>query len=40
MIGFIFLAITAYLVPKDIDTLRRQMRERADLERRTAAADN
>jgi len=36
IIGFIFLACTAYLVPKDIDTLRRQMRERAELERQTS----
>ena len=29
----IFLAVAAYLVPKDIETLRNQMRDRADKER-------
>jgi len=29
----IFLAVTAYLVPRDIETLRQAMRERAELER-------
>ncbi len=33
----IFFAITAYLVPEDIKTLRKQMQERADLEQGKAA---
>lgn len=36
LIGSIFLALTAYLVPQDIATLRSQMRERAELERQRA----
>jgi MFS family permease len=32
IIGAVLLAFTAYLVPKDIATLRQQMRERADQE--------
>lgn len=34
----IFLAFTAWLVPHDIHTLRQQMRDRADLERKAIAA--
>lgn len=34
----VFFAITAYLVPRDIATLRRQMRERADHEQALQAA--
>jgi large-conductance mechanosensitive channel len=37
IIGFFFLACTAYLVPKDIDTLRKQLRERAEQERHAPA---
>jgi predicted MFS family arabinose efflux permease len=33
LIGSVFLAFTAYLVPNDIATLREQLRERADKER-------
>ncbi len=33
LMGSVFLAFTAYLVPHDIATLRQQMRERADTER-------
>jgi MFS family permease len=36
-LGAIFLSLTAYLVPKDIETLRSQMRERAELERQALA---
>jgi fucose permease len=32
----IFFALTAYLVPRDIETLRRAMRERAEQERQVA----
>jgi len=38
VLGAIFLAFTAYLVPKDIETLRSQMRERAEIERRAVVA--
>jgi MFS family permease len=38
IIGAIFLAFTAWLVPHDINTLRQQMRERADNERKAIAA--
>ncbi len=38
VLGAIFLAFTAYLVPHDIAALRRQMAERADLERRRQGA--
>jgi MFS family permease len=34
----IFLAFVVWLVPKDIEVLRQQMRERSDLERSTAGA--
>lgn len=37
-LGAIFLALTAYLVPNDIATLRREMRSRAELERQSHAA--
>ena len=37
VICFIFLLATIYFVPKDIDTLRQQMRERAEFERQQAA---
>jgi MFS family permease len=37
VLGAIILSLTAYLVPKDIETLRRQMRERAELERQPLA---
>lgn len=37
IMGSIILALTAYLVPHDIATLRSQMRDRAELERRRAA---
>ena len=37
IIGAVLLGFTAYLVPKDIDTLRGQMRERADFERQVSA---
>lgn len=37
MLGAILLAITAYLVPEDIATLREQMRERAEFERQSLA---
>ncbi|MBE0409346.1 MAG: MFS transporter [Anaerolineales bacterium] len=33
ILGSIFLGMTAYLIPKDIATLRNQMQERADAER-------
>lgn len=33
LLGTVFLSVTAYLVPKDIHTLRAQMQERADRER-------
>jgi len=33
LIGAVFLAFTAYLVPHDIQVLRAQMRERAEFER-------
>jgi MFS family permease len=36
LVGSLFLALTAYLVPQDIKTLRNQMRERAELERQRA----
>ncbi len=36
----IFLAVAAYLVPKDIETLRNQMRERADMERAAQAGQS
>jgi MFS family permease len=36
IIGSLLLAITAYLVPVDIHTLRSQMQERADIERKRA----
>ncbi|MBN2549072.1 MAG: MFS transporter [Anaerolineales bacterium] len=35
----IFFALVAYLVPHDVETLRRQMRERAELERSEAAGE-
>jgi MFS family permease len=38
VIGSILLAFTAYLLPPDIDTLRQQMRARADHERQHLAA--
>jgi MFS family permease len=38
LIGSVFLAFTAYLVPHDIATLRQQLRERADNERGLSAA--
>lgn len=34
LMGSVFLGFTAYLIPKDIHTLRAQMRERADAERK------
>jgi cell division protein FtsL len=34
ILGSILLAATAYLVPQDIQTLRQQLRERAEHERR------
>jgi MFS family permease len=37
-LGAILLAFTAYLVPNDIDTLRGQMRARADFERQSHVA--
>jgi len=37
ILGAIFLAFTARYVPEDIKTLRRQMRERAELERQAQA---
>jgi hypothetical protein len=36
ILGAIFLAITAYLVPHDVNILRNQMRERAEIERQRA----
>jgi MFS family permease len=39
LIGSILLAITAYIVPKDIQTLRDQMEERAELERSRKTPD-
>jgi MFS family permease len=36
ILGAVFLAFTAYLVPEDIRTLRGQMRQRAELEKREA----
>ncbi len=36
LLGSVFLALTAYLVPQDIRVLRSQMRERAELERQRA----
>jgi hypothetical protein len=38
VLGAIILSLVAYLVPKDIETLRSQMRERAALERQQAIA--
>jgi MFS family permease len=38
LLGSIFLAFTAYLVPEDIHTLRTQMQERAEHERELQAA--
>ena len=38
IMGAIILAFTAYLVPKDIQTLRGQMRERAELEKGASLA--
>jgi len=38
IIGAVLLGFTAYLVPKDIDTLRGQMRERAEIERQISPA--
>jgi len=32
----IFFAFAAYLIPRDVETLRRQMRERAEKERAAA----
>jgi MFS transporter, Spinster family, sphingosine-1-phosphate transporter len=37
ILGSIFLALTAYLVPTDINTLRQQLRERAENEKRNLA---
>ena len=37
VIGSLLLAVTAYLVPQDIQTLRRQLRERAQAERAVQA---
>ena len=37
VIGSLLLAVTAYLVPHDIQTLRRQLRERAQVERAAQA---
>ena len=37
VIGSLLLAVTAYLVPQDIQTLRRQLRERAQAERAAQA---
>lgn len=37
VVGSILLALTAYLVPKDIQTLRRQLSERAEQEREAQA---
>lgn len=37
ILGSIFLGFTAYLVPKDIATLRQQMRERAEFEKEKSA---
>ncbi len=37
IVGAVLLAVTAYLVPRDIETLRRQMRERAELEQKLQA---
>jgi MFS family permease len=37
-LGAIFLALTAYLVPNDIATLRSEMRSRAELERQSHVA--
>jgi MFS family permease len=39
IVGSILLAFTAYFVPKDIQTLRDQMEERAELERSREAPD-
>jgi predicted MFS family arabinose efflux permease len=38
LLGSVFLAFTAYLVPHDIETLRGQMRERAEFVKRVVAA--
>lgn len=38
VLGAIILSFTAYLVPKDIETLRSQMRERAEIERHAAVS--
>ncbi len=38
VLSAVLLAFTAYLVPRDIQTLRDQMRERADIERRSSIA--
>jgi MFS family permease len=38
IIGSIFLGFTAYLVPRDIRTLRNQLRDRAETERQAATA--
>jgi MFS family permease len=35
LIGAVFLVFTTYLVPKDIATLRSQLRERAEIEMHT-----
>jgi MFS transporter, Spinster family, sphingosine-1-phosphate transporter len=39
ILGSIFLGLTAYLIPKDIATLRSQMRERAETDRLQAATE-
>ncbi|HLF27550.1 MAG TPA: MFS transporter [Anaerolineae bacterium] len=36
LIGTVFLVIATYLIPRDIAVLRRQLRERADMEQRMA----
>ena len=38
ILGSVFLGLTAYLVPTDIRTLRRQMQERAEIEHQRAEA--
>ena len=40
LIGSVFISLAARAIPRDIDVLRGQMRERADLERGVAAADS
>ena len=37
ILGTIFLGFTSYLVPRDIATLRAQMKERAEAEKQTQA---